>query len=87
MAHLDQYRADSFMVRKHFQPQTHFTGDDLGWFHHLHRLERFDALPVFITTRLGAPISFPHQKRPDMDWVEAVPAPVVERIRETYARD
>lgn len=87
VAHLDQYRAESFMVRKHFQTQAHFTGENLGWFDHVFRLERFDALAGFLTDRLGAQIAFPHEKRSDKSWIDAVTPATVERIREAYARD
>ena len=87
VTHLDQYRAESHMIRKHFRLQSHFTGDELGWFDHLFRLERFDALADFLTGRLGAPIAFPHEKRSDKSWTDSVPAATVERIREVYARD
>lgn len=87
IANLDQYSEESFMIRKHFRPQVHFTGEDLGWFDHLFRLERFGALAEFLTGRLGAPIAFPHKKRSDSGWIDAVPPAAAERIREVYARD
>lgn len=84
---LDQYRKESFMIRRHFYPQAHFTGPELSWYHHVHQLERFGALVGFMSDRLGQPIAFPHAKKQDLDWVADVPPATVERIREIYERD
>src|SRR6056297_2785199 len=81
---LEQYRAESFMIRRHFYPQAHFTGPDLSWFHHVHQLERFGDFARFMSERLGQEIAFPHSKKQDLDWVADVSPKTAERICEIF---
>jgi hypothetical protein len=84
---LDQYRAESFMIRRHFYPQSHFTGRDLSWYHHVYQLERFGDFARFMSDRLGQEIAFPHVKKQDLDWVADVSPKTADRIRAAYERD
>lgn len=55
------YAAVSQQVGHHVAPHTNFLGDDMGFYHHVFRIEDVSALADLVSARLGRPEALPHE--------------------------
>jgi hypothetical protein len=87
VAELDEYRKIG-TVAHHTNPQAHFLGSDLGYFHHVFRVEALDELERFLGERAGMPVSLPRYKSdgPKID-PATLSAAARQRLAEHYAAD